>query len=527
MIKITYKLILLLSLLAMTVTSFAASEAEYGKVSKAWTLHADGSQEYRSSMELTLFTHTAMNSTYGESFIVYNPDFQTLKIHSSYTGQKDGTIVKTPDNAFVEVLPRFAADAPAYNQLKEMVVVHTGLELGATIYLDYSIITKPGYYPALDINERLQETSPVKECKVSISVPEGTPLACGLYGSPVKAVEESHDGIKEVHWTLRNIPASSREAFQPKNREASPHLVASTYPSGKAALATLDKRLKESQGYESKTFAQFLTDKSGNEQEKVNIIRDHILNNLSTCPIPMAMTGYTVRDIDTVLRSAYGTPLEIAQLLNVMLNAAGIPSEVLAVYPGHLDTDACGLAAIQTLAVKATVDGKDQYLSASPLTNRGGLDKVVSLSGTSIEIETTPIQIKESRSVAISADQAKDGFAICVLPAISAGIDSWGMSALNSKRSNLFELPSLIREEVTYTVTPAEGMKLQTSTQEQVISKPFGKVTRTITPRGNTIEVVRTIELNKQQFTPAEYSDVRSLIHEWTNPDNRVLLFSL
>ena len=105
MIKITYKLILLLSLLAMTVTSFAASEAEYGKVSKAWTLHADGSQEYRSSMELTLFTHTAMNSTYGESFIVYNPDFQTLKIHSSYTRQKDGTIVKTPDNAFVEVLP--------------------------------------------------------------------------------------------------------------------------------------------------------------------------------------------------------------------------------------------------------------------------------------------------------------------------------------------------------------------------------------------------------------------------------------
>ena len=102
MIKITYKLILLLSLLAMTVTSFAASEAEYGKVSKAWTLHADGSQEYRSSMELTLFTHTAMNSTYGESFIVYNPDFQTLKIHSSYTRQKDGTIVKTPDNAFVD-----------------------------------------------------------------------------------------------------------------------------------------------------------------------------------------------------------------------------------------------------------------------------------------------------------------------------------------------------------------------------------------------------------------------------------------
>ena len=61
MIKITYKLILLLSLLAMTVTSFAASEAEYGKVSKAWTLHADGSQEYRSSMELTPVSYTHLD----------------------------------------------------------------------------------------------------------------------------------------------------------------------------------------------------------------------------------------------------------------------------------------------------------------------------------------------------------------------------------------------------------------------------------------------------------------------------------
>lgn len=34
MIKITYKLILLLSLLAMTVTSFATSEAEYGRYRK-------------------------------------------------------------------------------------------------------------------------------------------------------------------------------------------------------------------------------------------------------------------------------------------------------------------------------------------------------------------------------------------------------------------------------------------------------------------------------------------------------------
>ena len=159
--KIIYPIQLILCLLLVATTLSAAPEAEYRKLSKTWTVNADGSQEYHHSMELTLFTHTAMNNTYGESFIVYNPDYQTVVIHSAYTTQKDGSVVKTPDNAFVEVLPRFAADAPAYNGLKELVVVHTGLELGATIHLDYSILTKPGYYPALDINETLQETSPV------------------------------------------------------------------------------------------------------------------------------------------------------------------------------------------------------------------------------------------------------------------------------------------------------------------------------------------------------------------------------
>ena len=135
------------------------SEAEFRKLAETWTLHQDGSQEYRYYKELTLFTHTAMNSTYGQTFITYNPDFQELKIHSAYVKQKDGTTIQTPDNAFVEVLPAGAADAPAYNRLKEMVIVHTGLELGATIYLDYSVISKAGYLPAIDVCKPLEESS--------------------------------------------------------------------------------------------------------------------------------------------------------------------------------------------------------------------------------------------------------------------------------------------------------------------------------------------------------------------------------
>ena len=91
-------------LLSMTLTAQAAPEARFGKLSKTYTLHADGSQELRVQKELTLYTHAAMNSLYGETFIVYDPQYQQLEIHDSYTRQKDGTIVRTPDNAFVDTV---------------------------------------------------------------------------------------------------------------------------------------------------------------------------------------------------------------------------------------------------------------------------------------------------------------------------------------------------------------------------------------------------------------------------------------
>lgn len=533
MIQKTYKLFLLLGLLLTTVTTFAASEAEFGKLSKAWKLNADGSQEYRYTMELTLFTHTAMNSTYGESFIVYNPKFQTLKIHSAYTKQKDGSVVKTPDNGFVEVLPKFAANAPAYNGLKEMVVVHTGLELGATIYLDYSILTKPGYYPELDIHEVLQESSPVKEYKVSITIPANKECTWEVVGSNARAfVETDQAGNKTGTWRVFNLPAASREAFQTENLDDVPHINASTYSSNLAALAMMAKTLKSSGDYESKTFGQYLTENAKSDEEKVKIIKNHVVKNMGYVAIPWQHTGYTIRDIDEVLRSAYGTQAEKTQLLNVLLNAAGIPAEVLAVYPANREANANGLSVIKELVVKATVSGKDQYLSVIPsapinLYNRGYLDRITKLDGTPITtINAKPAVIAEKKEVSVSKEKAKNGFAVCTLPASHKGVDAWRMNTLNSKRVTTFELPSMIQQEMIYTIA-ADGMQLQTSIEEQELSNAFGKVVRTITPKGNKIEVVRRIELNKQQFTPNEYKEVRKLINEWVDPNNRVLLFSL
>ena len=91
-----------------------------------------------------------------------------------------------------------------------MVVVHTGLELGATIYLDYSITTKPGYLPGIQICRLLEHSSPVKEYEISITVPRGQHLEYALTTTRRK-LRNRIRRMKQVSWTLKNLPALSRE----------------------------------------------------------------------------------------------------------------------------------------------------------------------------------------------------------------------------------------------------------------------------------------------------------------------------
>lgn len=531
MIQLRYKIVLLLALLTVSVTGFAASEAEYQNISRSWEVKADGSQEYRYSMELTLFTHTAMNNTYGESFVLYNPKYQELKINTSYTKQKDGTIIKTPENAFVEVLPRFATNAPEYNHLKEMVIVHTGLELGATIYLDYSITTQAGYYPGLEIYELLQETSPVKEYSISINTPENTPVYWQLDDSNAKASETTQDGKKTLRWNLRNIPASSREPFLTQNRHNVPKLIASSYPTAKEALAVVAKRFNESVSYEANTFAQYITENAKTDQEKIDIIHKHVADNMANSAIPFSNTGFTVRNADIVLRSAYGTLAEKTQLLDAMLRSAGIESEVIIIYPGTLNGSAYNLSAIKGMAVRVMVDNKPVYLSPvstfpSAIPFRGELDKLYRLDGSEVAQSAESKKISEQKELSINKDQAVNGYILYNLPTSTSGVDSWRMNSLNSRREQMLEIPSMIDEVITYTINLPEGVRLQTPTGTTGINKPFGKVNQSITLNGNTVEVKRSIEINQLQFSPSEYTDFRALINEWVDPGKRLLVFT-
>lgn len=563
MIQNKHKFAFLLCMLLMTTTVFGASEAEYKKLAKTWTLNADGSQEFRYDMELTLFTHTAMNGTYGESFIVYNPQYQELKINSSYTKQKDGTIIKTPDNAFVEVLPRNAADAPAYNHLKEMVVVHTGLELGATIYLDYTVTSKPGYLPEVDIFEELLQSSPVKEYTLTIVTPEVKELAYTLTNNPAKASVKRSGGTCTTSWTLRNLPASSRAPFVYVKNGDVPFLAATTYASEGEALATLLKQFNPSGDPQLTTLAESLTEGEKKDEDKLEAILEYTTNHIANNGLTLDQTGYRLRPADAVISTAYGTEVEKANLLAGLLDGAGFKAEPMATYQAYADKG-LALKAVDQLFVSCMVNG-ELYLFSTSSTHR---PQTVNFDRTPLfSLQTgKPVAIAVPQDYQIKSDIAvrfkdgkvttstkesvgkelmpyfttgnseneqtaplkvENGYATISLPDAEYGFSHLPYGYLNSQRKENLLIPRPVNEVYTYTIECPENMELRTPETDKTIRNAAGSLTISVKKNGRTATVTRSLELNKQLYTPAEYKELRQLLTEWSDVNGKTLLFSV
>ena len=570
-----------LFLLVCMIPALAASEAEYNKLSKTYILNSDGSQEFRYSMELTLFTHAAMNRTYGESFIIYNPVYQELKIHTSYTKQKDGTIIRTPENAFVEVLPRQAAEAPAFNNLKEMVVVHTGLELGATIYLDYSIISKPGYLPELDISDAIELASPVKDYTITIKAPENKPLFYDLSNSAVKPVVKISNGVKEVTWKMRNLPAVSRAPQASAMGGNIILLTVSGFASNDEAMMYLNKQLTSSGNTSVTNLLRTIIKDKNTNTEKLYAILNHVIDNVDFIGLPLKETGFRLRSVDEITASAYATEAEKINLLAFLLNAAGIKSEVAAAYFNNSNINSCGLSAVNELFVITIADGK-QYMLTPKRKNMSeagwyaGYAKFACVSNPdkTITIETPSIELDYRYLISLEPEKAEinvaatvgksfipytdnysttymandkngkeekgdvfstfsystsqqfnniDKYIIFSLPDSPNSLSHASYKNYNSKRSEHLLLPYKAKESFKYTINLPDNMELKTHASTKTIDNNAGKTTISIKQTGNMVEVTRTLEIKKQLISPADYSAFRTIMIEWAG--NNQLLF--
>ncbi len=310
------------------------SDAIYEKIIKEYTLHEDGSMDYRYYKKLKLNTHFSFNRLYGETFIVYNPNYQDVKIKKAIVTQMDGSVTPSPENAFNEVLPRFAANAPYFNHLREMVVTHAGLELGAVIELDYTIHSQPGYYPALMAEEVLTESSPIAEENIIVRIPISKVLNYKVFQSRTAPEIFELEGKKEFLFTFTGIAENSHENFQPAKDQHLPRLIFSTSNLAEAQqFLSNQEALKYISDKSLETVVSDLKNDSVNELNLILKLQHIVANELNTYNIPPIYTGFNARSPIDVWKSNGGTPFEKSILLVTLLRDAGIHAEPLAIIP--------------------------------------------------------------------------------------------------------------------------------------------------------------------------------------------------
>lgn len=517
----------------------AESEAEFRKLSKTYTLRADGSQELRVQKELTLFTHAAMNGLYGETFIVYDPEFQELTIHESYTRQKDGTVIKTPSNALVEVLPSSAANAPAYNHLKEMVVVHTGLELGATIYLDYSIVSKAGYLPELDVCCPVKELSPVKEFIFRLNVPAGKSVRYELLNASAKPVIAQGNGMKSFIWTLKDV--APRPYAYPSGRGnlglvqaiasgMMPVFVASTWPGYTEAVKYLQKQFAvgNTSVVEGKV-AELTQGLEGNPQAMRNAIANYMagLYQLGHCNVSLQDAGYRLRPASEVITSAYGTQAELVNLDVTLQRAAGLEAEV-AVCALRPSVDGNrGLATVMSLVCQSKKMPEKVALTGTEEACLQPFMTITDLQGKKLMLESY-LGAKEARAIdtlEVKSDKLQelaDGWGIVPL-SDPTPVHSLYAYAGNTSISEKILLPRMVDCALETIVRLPEGMKWSGHADKE-ISNACGKVVFSYKAVKGGVKVTRSIRIDRQLQTPANYKELYALLSEWRDTNNHTLV---
>lgn len=526
-------------LLLAVLPAKAASEAEFRKLSKTYTLRADGSQEVRVQKELTLFTHAAMNSLYGETFIVYDPDFQKLEIHESYTRQKDGNVIKTPANALVEVLPSAAANAPAYNRLKEMVVVHTGLELGATIVLDYSIVSKAGYLPELDVCCPVKELSPIKEYTFRLNVPAGKAVHYELLNASAKPAITQGSGMKTFTWTLKDVKPrpyaypSARGAMgqvQAVSSGMMPVFIASTWPRYDEALKSLKAQFQPgSHSIIEAKVAELTRGIEGNPQAIRNAIAGYMteLYQLGRCGVSLQEAGYRLRPASEVIRSAYGTQAELVNLDVTLQQAAGLEAEVAvcALRPSTKDNQ--GLSTLVSVVAQSKLMPEKVALTGTEEACLQPFLTVTNLEGKPLTMEaylsakdmqqTDTLQVDEAQM-----QQPAEGWGIVALPDPTPIRTLYAYAAHTTIPESIL-LPRTMNCTLETFVRLPEGMKVTPRTDMEV-SNACGKVTFSYQLTKDGVKVTRSLRISRQLQTPSNYKELYALLAEWRDANNHTLV---
>ena len=466
-----------------TMQAATQPDAVYNLIRRSWKQLPDGSIEIRYRKELTLLRNRAITAyaDKGETFIEYNPAFEELVINECHTLRPDGSKVVTPPNAFVRQLPSGCADCGRYNGIREMAIVHTGLEYNCTIVLDYTLRRKSGL-----LSERFNLQT---DC-------------------PVKRYELDYPGMPDSMRLHTNLPQTINEPYmKPRARY-----------DVEFQIGSLPQYTAETALPEARNLLQSL--KRETDLQTVTAIRDWVVDYVTLNKIDLARVDYRMTPAAEVFRSNCGTALDKLGLLAALLNEAGFDARILnESMPSLLE---------EPFVVELMIDNKWYDLTATDKERMVPALKTMSdldcIKGDPILVCPWRITAKKplTYDTILQPDTMPGGYLHYTLSATPFDNYYSPANLPPTRTSNVWIGEPLLGDgpalqfACRYTIQMPEHLRLVGGDRKIQYEIPgVGSIKVVIRKKGGKLLADKELVVIPSEITPEQYSDFRRLIIDW------------
>ena len=463
-------LTLITAVFAITAMAQTQPDAEYNLIRRSYKVNNDGSMDIRYRKEIKLLRNRAITAyaDKGETFITYNPAFETLTINECYTLMADGTKVTTPQNAFILQLPSECTDCGRLNDIREMAIVHTALEYNCTIVLDYTLHRNSSL---LVERFNLNQDCPVKRYEIRYA-----------------------DGHTQIE---HNLPQTVNDPYMPARKgydvefqlgEKPVYTTETSLPAATLLLANLKK---------------------SNSKDYIVAIRDWVVDYVHLNPVDPARVNYAMTPAHDVFESNCGTAVDKTGLLAALLNEAGFKASIV--------DESINVFGDRPFEVEVTLEGKTYRLSAtqkSPLLTEAEKADAANVASAPIYLE---------RKLDWTPESLSDGYVRITLPNEKEGLHIDPALLTPSRNSDL--QASVRPEYYHYTMELPKGATMLGGDVNIEYTNAVGSINIIIKQKKNRLLITRSLRLRKAVITKSEYPAFRQLMQDWNG--HKELIFSL
>lgn len=483
----------LLTIFNIQVSISSAQDAVFKLLKQEWTANADGTSDYHYRHEVQILRNRALTAyaDKGETFVVYNPELEELTINEVYTVRPDGSRVDMPQNAFVYQLPEECTDCGRFNHLRELAMVHTGMELGCTIVVDYTIHRQ---YNLLNETLQLVRECPIERLEVKVTVAEGQELNVQFNDPKVLTLNATENQTATSYsLTASNVPQTFSDNYLPPADQLYPTL--HFFNGGIQFTAATDDTPTAAQKAAVHAAAAAAITIAGTDGDRsiVNAIYNFVVSNIHLNDIHPSHLGYVHATPAQVWQSGCGTAADKAVLLAAMLADQGYQARIIG---DNYDEVAVRL---DTMEYRLNV----RYLSEMELIGEA-------------KDEVTFFTMTGTKTPALTP--LESGFYRLRLPAIPGEPSVKATNLALTRTAPLMGQACDLQCDITIPL-PKDMKMLEKNVSKKLSFDGIGSLEISVKQSGNKLKVVRNLKLEKSLISPSEFASYRQLLATWQTSD--------